>query len=229
MARRGRNLAGLAALGALGFMAGKGLYKRPGEKLASVEDKTPVPAADRAPVDMPYPETDMAQGARIQRFVDFSDDQEPGGSTYRPAAPAAPAARRVATPRAAADTAVTAAASDEVARGRGMNRAPTPAVIGPRSTGAGGSTAAEMAAYRRQQMGAGAGRGGQGGPTAAEMDAYRRQQELDAMRGRGYSTQYKKGGVVKASPKKVVSAGASSASKRADGIAQRGKTRGKMY
>lgn len=49
MARRnrGRDLAGLAALGALGFMAGKGLYKRAGEELAPVEDRMPAPAPSR--------------------------------------------------------------------------------------------------------------------------------------------------------------------------------------
>jgi hypothetical protein len=59
------------------------------------------------------------------------------------------------------------------------------------------------------------------------MAAYRRQQELDAMRGRGYKTQYKKGGAVKA--KKMASGGMTSASKRADGIATKGKTKCKMY
>jgi hypothetical protein len=199
MARRSRSrdLAGLAALGALGFMAGKGLYKKPGEALAPVEDRvvpggTTTVRGDTSPADL-Y--ADAVSG-------DFSDDREPGGSTLRPpVAPAvAPTATRSIAPRVSADT--TTAASDEMMRGRGMNRAPTPAVIGPRSTGA-------------------------GGPTAAEMAAYRRQQELDAMRGRGYKTQYKKGGAVKA--KKMASGGMTSASKRADGIATKGKTKCKMY
>jgi hypothetical protein len=39
----------------------------------------------------------------------------------------------------------------------------------------------------------------------------------------------KKGGSVKAKPKKMASGGMSSASKRADGIATKGKTKCKMY
>ena len=52
--------------------------------------------------------------------------------------------------------------------------------------------------------------------TAARMEKFRRQKEAAAGLSRG--SVYKKGGSVR-----------SSASKRADGIAQRGKTRGKMY
>ena len=48
MARRSRNLAGLAALGALGVMASRGLYKKPGEELAPVEYR----GTDRPP-EMP--------------------------------------------------------------------------------------------------------------------------------------------------------------------------------
>ena len=225
MAKRGRDLAGLAALGALGYMAFRG-----GKK-----DSAGTVKGDMSPADL-Y--ADAAEASRVSG-TPASDDtsdflsrrlrgiNEVGQATSMEniAPMEKPRAPRVATSRAAADT--TTAASDEMMRGRGMNRAPTPAVIGPRSTGAGGPTAAEMAAYRRQQMGAGAGRGGQGGPTAAEMAAYRRQQELDAMRGRGYKTQYKKGGAVKA--KKMASGGMTSASKRADGIATKGKTKCKMY
>jgi hypothetical protein len=39
----------------------------------------------------------------------------------------------------------------------------------------------------------------------------------------------KKGGAIKAKPKKMASGGMSSASKRADGIASKGKTKCKMY
>ena len=52
--------------------------------------------------------------------------------------------------------------------------------------------------------------------TAARMEKYRRQMEAASKLSRG--SVYKKGGMVK-----------SSASRRADGIAQRGKTRGKIY
>lgn len=47
--------------------------------------------------------------------------------------------------------------------------------------------------------------------------------------GDGAFTLKKKGGMVKAKPKKMASGGFASASKRADGIASRGKTKCKMY
>jgi hypothetical protein len=74
------------------------------------------------------------------------------------------------------------------------------------------------------------GRGAQGGPTARELEAYRRQQEELAKRGRGFNTtRRKEGGAVKAKPKKMASGGVSSASKRGDGIASKGKTKCKIY
>jgi hypothetical protein len=73
MAKRDRNigsaLAGLAAIGALGYMGGKGLYKRPGESLASLDDRN-------MGGDMPTPEADMAQGARTQRNAAGPDDAD---------------------------------------------------------------------------------------------------------------------------------------------------------
>jgi hypothetical protein len=120
------------------------------------------------------------------------------------------------------------------------NRAP---VIGTRSTGAGGATAAEVAALERQRAAeANLARGinraatigtrstGAGGATAQELEAYRRQQEDLAKRGRGFNTsRFKEGGAVKTKPKKTASGGMSSASKRGDGIASKGKTKCKMY
>jgi len=52
---------------------------------------------------------------------------------------------------------------------------------------------------------------------------------IDTAEGRGFleSQRFKKGGAVK--PKKMSSGGVSSASKRADGIATRGKTKCKIY
>jgi hypothetical protein len=75
---------------------------------------------------------------------------------------------------------------------------------------------------------AGAGRGKQGGPTAKELTNYERKQNAGVyteemgqppMDPEGAK---KRGGVIKKM------AGGGSASNRADGIAQRGKTRGKM-
>jgi hypothetical protein len=68
--------------------------------------------------------------------------------------------------------------------------------------------------------GAGGGRGGQGGPTAKELADYERKQNA------GIFTEGKK---MPPSPREMKKGGkVSSASSRADGIAQRGKTRGKM-
>ncbi len=220
MARRSRSrdLAGLAALGALGYtFFGPGRDRPKGVAPAPVSEGRPVPAEEilrGRSADMPFPEADMAQDVRIQRaaagpdnsdiarFADVGTNvNESGDVYYLNEVPGA--ARSVsggtrsfggaATPRAAR---MSAAAADAGL----VNRAP---VIGPRSTGVGGATAAEMAAYRR------------------------RQQEQDAMRGRGYNAKYKKGGAVKA--KKMASGGMTSASKRADGIATKGKTKCKMY
>jgi hypothetical protein len=76
----------------------------------------------------------------------------------------------------------------------------------------------------------------------AELEAKRkREQEEMIKRGRqtdpyyGRSSQERsqalraKGGAVKAKPKKMASGGMSSASKRGDGIASKGKTKCKMY
>lgn len=67
---------------------------------------------------------------------------------------------------------------------------------------------------------AGAGRGGQGGPTAKELKAYEDKKDARIF------TKEKR---MPPSPREMASGGkVSSASKRADGCAQRGKTRGKM-
>jgi hypothetical protein len=64
-------------------------------------------------------------------------------------------------------------------------------------------------------------------PTAPGYEAAMR--ALRSNIGEGQFTVKKKGGVVKAKPKKMASGGVSSASKRADGIASKGKTKCKMY
>ena len=95
--------------------------------------------------------------------------------------------------------------------------------------------------------GAGAGRGGQGGPTAGELKAKEIEDTREAMQKyiaekKGMSVEqlrksmsdeydkkmkagefYKRGGKVK-----KMASGGMTASKRADGIAQRGKTRGRL-
>jgi len=109
----------------------------------------------------------------------------------------------------------------------------------------------------KQDMGAGAGRGGQGGPTAKELSDYTRkknEQKVDAtiyMKEKGQPPMdpeyaYAKGGMASdkgkhkmpdgkmmknsAMVKKYAKGGmVSSASSRGDGIAVRGKTRGRLY
>jgi hypothetical protein len=91
-----------------------------------------------------------------------------------------------------------------------------------------GSTDMELELEDRVREKAGAGRGGQGGPTAKELADYERKMNKDIYtEGMGKPPQDIDGGSVK---KKVVkkAGGGMTASKRGDGIAQRGKTRGKM-
>lgn len=92
-----------------------------------------------------------------------------------------------------------------------------------------GTTDMELEIEDRMRDQAGAGRGRQGGPTAKELADY------DRKMNRGIFTEGMKppqdidGG--SAAPKKRIvkkASGGMTASKRADGIAQRGKTRGKM-
>jgi hypothetical protein len=92
-----------------------------------------------------------------------------------------------------------------------------------------GTTDMELEIEDRMRDQAGAGRGRQGGPTAKELADY------DRKMNRGIFTEGMKppqdvdGG--SAAPKKRIvkkASGGMTASKRADGIAERGKTRGKM-
>ena len=92
----------------------------------------------------------------------------------------------------------------------------------------GGSTDMELELEDRRREKAGAGRGGQGGPTAKELADYERKMN------RGIFTEGMKPPQDvdgrSAAPKKTVkkAGGGLTVSRRADGIAQRGKTRGKM-
>jgi hypothetical protein len=303
MARRSRNLAGLAALGALGVMASRGLYKKPGEELAPVEyrgtDRPPeMPRAsvesrpstvrgDMSAADLyadaaarealASPDEDFPRAGRTLSLADTGGmgrsegieaaDQSKMGPVvpaqvitrgFAPApapAPARPPATTARPPAAApaARAPATQARAPASNVARGTNRAAT---VGPRSTGVGGATIEDMErqqeymrmvrkanelaksgtpygtqtdasalTYYRSKARPSTAQGGRGsarGATAQEL--------VEARRGREANTsRFKGGGAVKASPKKMASAGVSSASKRADGIAQRGKTRGKVY
>ena len=92
-----------------------------------------------------------------------------------------------------------------------------------------GTTDMELELEDRAREKAGAGRGGQGGPTAKELADYDRKMNKDIYtEGMGKPPQDIDGR--SAAPKKTVkkAGGGMTASSRADGIAQRGKTRGKM-
>jgi len=275
MARRSRNLAGLAALGALGVMASRGLYKKPGEALAPVEYRgtdrpsemprapaaasaaapaaasAAAPAAATAREALASPDEDFPRAGRTLPLADTggmgrsegieaADQSKMGPVVPAAVVPAAVAAAAGSRPRPAFVADDSQRKANAAADAMFENRAP---VIGPRSGGTGGATAADMAALERQRAAeANRARGknraptvgprstGTGGATARELEAYRRQQEQLARRGRGFNTsRFKEGGAVKASPKKMAFDKVSTASKRADGIAQRGKTKCKMY
>jgi hypothetical protein len=92
----------------------------------------------------------------------------------------------------------------------------------------GGSTDMELELEDRLREKAGAGRGGQGGPTAKELADYERKKNKGIFTEGMKPPQDVDGR--SAAPKKTVkkAGGGLTASRRADGIAQRGKTRGKM-
>jgi hypothetical protein len=93
-----------------------------------------------------------------------------------------------------------------------------------------GTTDMELEIEDRMRDQAGAGRGRQGGPTAKELADYDRKMNRGIFTAEmGKPPQDVDGG--SAAPKKKVvkkASGGMTASKRGDGIAQRGKTRGKM-
>ena len=264
MGKRTGQLAGLAALGALGYM-----LSRDSKGQAPVETRSISPSMGKTPA--PQAESDYPDESRRGRMATRPEDMAPvravapGPSSARTAAPASGEAATMANyvprdrymrsmtetdtgdvPGAAAAIARfqqdTAGMSPALAQGRAPMTKRQPTTQTYKRTG--GPTAAELAAYEasrapsRVQTSAGAGRGvyGPGGPEAGEVEEYMAQRNAGA-RSRllppiTAGTNYKKGGAVKAKPavKKMASGGmtTSKASSRADGIAQRGKTRGKI-
>ena len=97
----------------------------------------------------------------------------------------------------------------------------------------GAQTDASALTYHRSKTRPSTIKGGRGtatGMKAGDIEAYRRQQEDLKKRGRGFNTtRFAKGGAVKAKGTNMTSGGDTSASKRADGIAVRGKTKCKIY
>lgn len=92
-----------------------------------------------------------------------------------------------------------------------------------------GSTDMELEIEDKMRDQAGAGRGRQGGPTAKELADYDRKQD-EGIFTAGMKVPQDIDGRSAPVKKKVVkkAGGGMTASKRGDGIAQRGKTRGKM-
>ena len=92
-----------------------------------------------------------------------------------------------------------------------------------------GSTDMELELEDRAREKAGAGRGVQGGPTAKELADYERKQN-EGIFTAGMKVPQDIDNASAPVKKKVIkkAGGGMTASKRADGIAQRGKTRGKM-
>lgn len=211
--RGAKNLAALAAVGALGYNLGKGIYKKPGEKLADVERR----GEDKEP-EVDVPKTSTVAAPSLTNKTAPSEVQE---SVFT--GPMNPLVNELGEPYSTTPSlAVTAP--------RRATRPAVPAVAPTVGTGSGrgmqgGPSAEELDAYAKLKRGAGAGRGIMGGPSADELAAYREQQRMDKLRSSGGMRA--KGGVIKA--KKMASGGAVSASKRGDGIAVRGKTKGKIY
>jgi hypothetical protein len=92
-----------------------------------------------------------------------------------------------------------------------------------------GSTDMELELEDRLRDKAGAGRGGQGGPTAKELADYEKKQNAGIFMA-GMKPPQDIDSASAPVKKKVVkkAGGGMTASRRGDGIAQRGKTRGKM-
>lgn len=94
-----------------------------------------------------------------------------------------------------------------------------------------GSTDEELEIEDKMRNQAGAGRGRQGGPTAKELADYERKQNVGiftAEMGKPPQDIDSGSAPIKKKPVKKMASGGMTASRRADGIAQRGKTRGKM-
>lgn len=206
MARRNRDLAGLAALGALGLYAARGSKKTDAEAAATpVEDRGPMvrpAAAVAASTEADRPDdrdVGMISGASpsgLYRNTESGDIF----STNRPTRPARPpAARRYTKAEQATDLA------RETARG---SRGPIVAKQAPSTLeGTMGAYVGRRAAPEREP----------------EYVSKRKPNVVYDAQGNEVRP-LKKGGAVK-----KMASGGMTASKRADGIASRGKTKCKMY
>jgi len=177
MAKRGRNLAALAALGALGYMATRN--KSPEKAAATpVEDRVGTPVRPAA-----------APAAAPATFV---DELEMADRRYRENPVVVPAGPRVSS-----------AATSSPMRSTAPARAAAAVPMEVPSRG------------RREML-----KNPQRGPSMADIQQKNEEDRINALRASGGMRA--KGGAIK------MASGGMTASKRADGCAQRGKTKGRM-
>jgi hypothetical protein len=237
---KNRNLAGLAALGALGYMMARGGKKPPAEAAATpVEDRGSMARAliedDRESQRGEFNPAGLKRNTETGEMYDPSGDVLGGRFTGRQRPVVSTPGGRVQPTRSMAPA--TSARDDTTSLARETARAGRGAIAamgnqnpqrGPafsnleemRAINAGRENITdltrEMSRGVRGRIPVVGTQNPQRGPTAEELFEYRRSQATDGM---------KKGGVTK----KMASGGSvNSASRRGDGIAQRGKTKGRM-
>lgn len=248
MARRNRDLAGLAALGALGMYMARGGKKTAAEAAATpVEDRGAAvrdTAAEPLGVGMLRGSAEEeTAGTNLPRLNEYGEPYSLESAPARPAStPTRPATKPAAGPRrnVAGDyTRKMGATAEEIAAYRNRPTATRASDTRPDlSTQEGRKRAEQEQAIERvtpEEMLVG-GPGLKAVHAAAKRLAAPRQLLLPApaarppVRGAGEGfVMYKKGGAVKKMASGGMTSKPSSASKRADGIASRGKTKCKMY
>lgn len=222
---RNRNLAGLAGLAAMGAMMAKGFKRGPGEAEPSVEDRGDMvrpaaPAASSATPAAVAPAT-IRRGPSVDEEGYTLNDE---GQRYYLGAASTPASAAPGRPAAAASNRSMAAGQAAASRPAPVSYSAAEAAtdLARESTRGVKPAAATPAAPAASSRGLTLGTPTRPAPGAPSIYAGR---EAWADYRRRQAEGMKKGGKVK----KMASGGSvSSASKRGDGIAQRGKTRGRM-
>lgn len=211
---RGRDLAGLAALAGLAYMANRKNKEEPQNLGADSGAISPEDAAMGARGN-----AEMARMAALD-----NPDFEPGMYTKEPGGDSAPAPARAAPTRSAAKA--PAARPNIVSREEGMKNY-VPRRKPPANTAS--SSEEGMKNYVPRRAPAAnpdySNEGRTYEPKAKAKAKYETPYDRMNRENREAGIKFKKGGAVK----KMASGGMTSASKRADGIASRGKTKCKMY
>jgi len=208
---RGRDLAGLAALAGLAYMANK-----KGKETTGVDPDAAMGAGAVSPEDA-RGNAEMARMAALD-----NPDFEPGMYTKEPGGDSAPAPARAAPTRSAAAP----ARPNIVSREEGMKnyvprRKPPVSTVSSSEEGMKNYVPRRAPAANPDYGNEGRTYESKAKPKAKYETPYDRMNRENREAG----IKFKKGGVVK----KMANGGATSASKRADGIASRGKTKCKMY